>query len=174
MFILLSLVVGTVLWYVFIYVPLSGEINTSKILLAGLNQKLKSVRQAESELKNVEDRLTNVKNDLEVVKAHFVHRKNLADIMGKVRSVSDNFDLDIIDFSPVIDSFFNNNQNGIIKILPIAVTVKGRYIQIGKFVENFDKLDFYLTPQKIIIEKKNVESNDLTATITCNLYTWND
>jgi Tfp pilus assembly protein PilO len=167
-------VVGTVLWYVFIYIPLSGEIKTSKILLAGLNQKLRSVRQAESQLKNVEDRLMNAKMDLDVVKAHFVHRKNLADIIKKIRRVSENFNLYVTDFSPVIDSFLENKEDGIIKILPVAVTIKGRYLQIGKFLENFDNLDFYLTPQKITIEKLNLASNELTATITCNLYTWND
>jgi Tfp pilus assembly protein PilO len=111
---------------------------------------------------------------LEGVKAHFVHRENLSELIEKISRRSRDYNLEILDFSPVIDSYFSNSEEGIIKILPLAVTVKGQYLQIGKFIENFDKLDFYLIPQKILIEVLNSEKNILSATVTCNLYTWNN
>jgi len=175
LFLILSsaLIATSIGWYLFIYKPIQINIQQTEQEVREISQNLKNARRAEKDLHQLENRLENAKTDLETIKRRIINRKNLTRVTEDLQRVAEEFDLEINDFSPILDSYFETNGNNKIKPLPIVISLTGRYLQIGKFLESLDKLDFYLIPNEFVIEKLNPESNDLTATITCILYTWN-
>ncbi len=166
-------VVSSVAWYLMFYEPLGSEIQKTENKLSALNQQMRNVRQAERKLDHVEQKLEKSKEELSQIKSRFVNRDNLSYVTKKLREMALKYNLEIEDFSPVLDSYFEESGNDRVKALPIALTVIGRYLDIGKYIQNLEQLDFYLIPMEINIDKKVFEKNDLSATITCNLYTWN-
>ncbi len=171
---LLLLIVSGVLWFTFLYQPNAVQLKQYQIKLSEINDKLRSVKKAEGDIESMEQRLADVKSELDVIKSRFVDRKNLTQVTEVIKKSSAEYDLKITDFTPVLDSYFENEGNETVKALPIVITMEGRYLNIGRFLENWKNLKFYLIPKEVIIEKLNPESNILTATITTNLYTWND
>ncbi len=175
LFLILSLVLilSGIGWYLFIYKPIQINIKQTKLEVHEITQNLKNARKAKNDLHQLESRLETAKADLEAIKQHIVNRKNLTRVTKELQRVAEEYDLEITDFSPILDSYFETTGNEHIKPLPIIIKLTGRYLQIGKFLEALNNLDFYLTPNELVIEKLDPEKNDLTATITCILYTWN-
>ena len=167
---LVSFIALGVLWFSFIYSPLQIDETNAKIRFEEVSSKLKYARR---DLGMIENRLDKKKEALADVKTRIVDRKNLSNITEALRNRAQDFKLEITDFTPVLENYFETTGNSQVKPLPLVITVSGRYLQIGKFIESWDNLNFYLTVHEIIVEKLDVHSNELTATITCNLYTWN-
>lgn len=167
------ILVLTSAWYFVFYHPIQQEENQVKARIETIAEKLKNAQFAQRDLKAIDQRFAKSKAELEEIKGHIVDRDNLGQVMERLQQASEKFDLEFEDFSPVLESYFQATGNERIKPIPIVVTVKGRYLNIGKFIEYWQKLDFYLKEQEIIIEKLNPKSNDLTANVTCILYTWN-
>ncbi|GAB4371669.1 MAG: hypothetical protein Kow0042_14560 [Calditrichia bacterium] len=170
---LIIFTLSCVLWYVLVYQPLVGEELQKKKQLAELHNQLKQARVAEKDLEAVQSRFKEKEKELAEVKSRFIDKKDLSRVTDALRKSAERFDLKIVDFTPVLDSYFNDNGKGKIKPLPIMLTVRGRYIQIGKFLEEWHSLDFYLVPYQIFLEKMEANQNTLRASIMSNLYTLN-
>jgi len=166
------LVVAVVGWFTFIYQPDTVELKKLQLKLAAMNAKLQTAQVAQKDLDYIEKRLEKAKTDLSAIESRIVDRKNLSAVTEELRKISGNYDLEITDFTPVIDAYFEKDRNDKVRPLPIVMTVTGRFLRVGEFIESWDNLDFYLVPREIIVEKLDPASNVLTATITTNLYTW--
>lgn len=169
-----SMVVLLVGWYIFIYQPLKLDISQKQRQLSELNVKINSARRASADLTHIEQRLKQARAELDALKERIVYRRDISEVTKKLSALAVKYNVEITDFSPALDSYFEEKGNEKIKPLPIALTVVGRYLEIGRFVEHFDDLDFFLVPREIVIEKTEAESNDLMATVTSTLYTWNE
>lgn len=170
------IIIGTFLvvaiaWYFLLAVPLSNRASDYEKQLKSIHEKLRGAQRAERQLKTMSRQLEEKTQELEKIKSRFVDRKNLSKVTQSLKKTAEKFDLEVTDFSPVLDVYFNQTETGAVKPLPIAITVVGRYLKIGRFIEQLKDMDYYLIPQDCVIERFDPESNDLLATITCNLYT---
>lgn len=159
-------------WFILVYQPLQLEIKKKHRELGQLNRQIQNAQNANINLDKIEKEAERAEQELNEIRSKFVNRDDLSRVTENLRKLAQKHHVEITDFSPVLDSYFDDSENESIKPLPIVLTVIGRYLEIGRFVENMKNLDFYLTPREILIEKMDAESNDLEATITCNLYTW--
>ncbi|GAB4333800.1 MAG: hypothetical protein Kow0037_12150 [Calditrichia bacterium] len=158
-------------WYLLLAAPLSKRSSEYEQQLKSIHEKLRGAQRAEMQLKSISRQLEDKKKELADIKARFVDRKQLSNVTQSIKKAAEKFDLEVTDFSPVLDVYFDQSGSGAVKPLPIAITVVGGYLKIGRFIENLKDLDYYMIPQDCVIEKYEPESNDLLATITCNLYT---
>jgi Tfp pilus assembly protein PilO len=172
---ILSIVLFAVLvvWFVFLYYPKSIEIQKTKLKIKEMRHELASASQANVDIQNIENRLLEEGKSLEEVRSKFVEKDDLASVSRKIEDFARKYDLRLIDFAPVFEDYFADTSKTIIKALPLAITVRGRYLDVGKFIENWEQLPFYLEPKGIVIQRLAANSNDLKATITSELYSWN-
>ena len=84
------------------------------------------------------------------------------------------YNLKLMDFSPVLETYFAANPEDKIVSLPIEISVHGTYLDAGKFIENWHQLAFYLIPEEIKIERVDADENQLDVTVMASLYTWNE
>ena len=160
-------------WFIFFYYPKSVEINQIKSRIKEIQNELVSASRANVDLENVEKKLLNEKSKLEEVKARFVEKDELASVSKKLGDFAKDYNLKLTDFAPVFDDYFADTSKTVIKALPLAITVTGAYLDIGRFIENWENLPFYLEADEISVQRITPVSNNLEATISSKLYAWN-
>jgi Tfp pilus assembly protein PilO len=173
--IVLSVLLVTVLivWFTFFYYPKSIEINRVKSQIKEMRNNLASASQANVDIENIEKKLLNEKNKLEAVKARFVEKDDLASVSRELGNFAKKYNLRLTDFAPVFDEYYSDTTNTTVKALPLAITVKGTYLNIGRFIEDWGNLPFYLEANEISMQRFKPKSNDLEAVISSKLYAWN-
>lgn len=162
-----------IVWSIFFYYPKSIKINQVKSRIKEVRNDLASASQATVDIENVEKKLLDEKRKLTAVKAKFVEKDGLASVSKKLGNFAKNYNLKLTDFAPVFDEYFNDTSKTMIKALPLAITVNGTYLDIGRFIENWENLPFYLEAKEVSIQRSAPVSNNLEATISSKLYAWN-
>lgn len=169
----LLFVVAGVLWYVFVYQPLTLEASQLRLKLNAADNKLNNAQKAKQDLSGVEIRLKESQAELQNVKQKILDRDELGMVANELRSSARKFNIRINDFTPVLSAYFASTGNAKVKPLPIEITVTGRYLNIGRFIDNLKKMQFFLIPENIQMKKAGRYSNDIETKISCSLYTWN-
>lgn len=160
-------------WWFFLYQPLKTDLAQEKKNLNALQAQLNRARQAEKNIDEVEAKIQKIKVDLATLESKFLDKNNLSAVMNSLQKMAKKFGVELVDFTPVLDTFFSKKSSQKIISLPIRITITGRYVNIGKFLEKWKDFQFYLIPFQISLEKKDPESNDLNASVITNLYIWN-
>lgn len=162
-----------VAWFMFLYYPKSSELNNVQLQIKEMRHNLASANKANFDIENMEKKLLDGNQRLEEVKARFVEKEDLTKVSKKLEGFARDYDLRLVDFAPVFEDYFVDTSKTVIKALPLAVTVRGNYLDIGRFVENWGKLPFYLEADGIALQRAKPTSNNLEATISSKLYSWN-
>lgn len=165
---------GLILWYVFLYYPKKVEIDKVKFGITKIQSDLASANQANFDFDNIEAKLAEEEKRLEVVKTRFVEKNDLAKVSKEVKNFASRHELKLTDFAPVFEDYFADTANSEIKGLPLTIIVRGRYLNVGQFIENWKDLPFYLQPTEIAIQRYLPTKNDVEATISSKLYSWNN
>lgn len=168
------LVSGMIGWYSFVYVSLDKELQDVSNQLNELTLKVGQARRAEYDIRHIESRLSKEKLSLEQEKNRFIRKGDLSAVTEKMRQLAQKHDITVLDFSPSFENYFENNLDTKITALPIDITISGKYLDIGKYMEDWDSLQFYIFPSAILIETLGKESNLLKAKISTKLYIWNN
>lgn len=162
-----------VVWFVFFYYPKRVEIDKIKLDIKEMRHDLATASQANVDIEKIEGKFLQEQKSLEEVRSRFVEKDDLAKVSRKIEEFARGYNLRLTDFAPVFEDYFADTSKGAIKALPLAITVRGRYLDIGKFIENWENLPFYLEPKGIMIQRVTPFTNDLKAIISSQLYSWN-
>lgn len=168
---LLAVMVG---WFILFYYPKKIEIDKIKFRIKEMHKELTSANQANVDLENIETKLLKERKKFDNVRLKFVRKDDLTSVSKKMEDFARKNNLRLIDFAPVFEDYFADTTETEIKELPLDITVRGRYLEIGRFIENWENLPFYLEANKISIQRYTPSSNDLKATISSKLYSWNN
>ena len=164
---------GVSLWYVFIYHPKKIEIDDIKLKISKIRSDIVTANKANFDINNIEIKLEEEKKRLEDIQTRFVEKDDLAKVSKEMKNFARKHELRLTDFAPVFEDYFADTINTQIKALPLTIKVKGRYLKVGEFVENWKKLPFYLQPTEIAIQRFQPTRNDVEAIISSKLYSWN-
>ena len=161
------------IWYYFIYVPQLNTLSKLETSLLEYGNKVHMAQNAKVNLINIRKRYQIVQNRLEEERAKFVRKKDLGTVTKTLQKLAREYNLKLVDFSPGFRDYFEKQNEQIIP-LPLSITLVGRYLAIGKFIEAWMNLPFYLIPESIILEKLDKNGYDIQAVIEAKLYTWNE
>jgi len=136
--------------------------------------KLNSAKKAQLDLSSIQKRLTEEQFELENVKKRFLKKNELEKATAQTDALAKQFNLKLKEFSPVLESYLaSSGQNKKIQGYPLVITVEGRYVNIGKFIDNWENLPFYMTPYELKIKRVEEGRNELQAMISGTLYAFN-
>lgn len=162
------------LWYTMINYANETKLKKVEQELQVINAKLNHARHAQIDYANVQDKFEKDQERLQRERTRFVSKEELSDVTNQLKTFAQKYNLKLMDFSPELENYFAASPDDKIVALPIDIGVHGAYLDVGKFIENWHALPFYLIPEEIKIERENEKSNVLIASITAALYTWND
>ena len=138
------------------------------------NKKFDNAKHALSELEKIEVDLLKQNEELKKINDRFIKKDQLSTITVKIRNITRDSNLKLLDFTPLFKIYFADTTSAPVKALPFSITVKGKFLDIGRFVENWKNLDFYMKPEEIVVDKLLSNSNELEANITGRLYAWSN
>ncbi len=170
---LMSVIVLGFMWYYFIYIPQIDTLAKLETQLMDFNSKVHMAQSAKINLVNMRNRYQTEQDRLQKEKSKFVRKQDLGKVTKALQDLAKKYDLKLVDFSPGFRDYFEKQDEKIIP-LPLSITLVGRYLSIGKFLEEWENLPFYLIPVSIILEKSDENGYDIQAVIESKLYTWND
>jgi len=170
----LILLIGLVGWYSFIYSAQQGELQVVTAQLNDFNLKVGQARRAQSDIKAVETRFQEESMQLENERARFIKKNELSKVTSQMESLARRHNLRLEDFSPSMENYFETNPDAKISALPVEITISGLFLDLGKFIEEWPQLPFYILPHSMTIEKKDVDGSLIKARIVTKLYTWNN
>ncbi len=170
----LLLITGSVCGYLFLYKPITIDLESKKTEYLDLNSRLKNAQQAKVSMQGITTRLQQAEDRLKETKSHFIRRTQLSEVTTALTRLAKKHNVRVKDFSPVLDTYFDDNGPQQIRPLTTFIIVTGSFLNVGRFIENWSDLEFYMVPDKVIFEKLDPASNDLTVTITTRLFTWNE
>ena len=172
--IIIVFVVSFSLWYILI--NYANEIELKKVSqeLVVINAKLNNARHAQIDYANIQEKFEKDQERLQKERTRFVGKEELSDVTFRLKKFAQKYNLKLMDFAPELENYFAASPDDKIVALPIEIGVHGAYLDVGKFIENWHTLPFYLIPEEIEIKRENDKSNVLVASVTAALYTWND
>lgn len=159
-------------FYVFIYNPKQEKNNQLREQLQATKNNFNSAKRAEKDLKNIQELYEKQKGELQSVKDRFINKNNLSEITRRIRRITAESNLKLVDFTPIFTQYFADTSNSNIKPLPFSISVKGGFLDIGKFIEGWEDKEFHIVPDGIYLDRVNARSNELEANITGYLYAW--
>jgi len=165
---------GLLLWSLLVDGPLDKELKKIDAQLEESTQKVQSARHAKSNLNRMRSRYQAEKLNLARQQDRFINKDDLSTVASELKTFAGGFNLKLMDFAPVLDTYFSDMNTGRIITLPINVALHGNYINAGKFVESWPKLPFYLIADEIEIKRVEENQNLLRADIKAKLYAWNE
>lgn len=157
---------------ILIYNPKIDDRDQLKTTIKETVNKFKKAKLAEKDLVNIQAKLANQEEKLELIKSKFIHKTELSDISRRMKQATSNHNLKLIDFTPAFQNYFSDTSKAPIKLLPFSITVSGKYLNIGRYIESWNDLEFYIISDNISVKKKNSKSNIVEADITGRLYAW--
>ncbi|MHB2152857.1 type 4a pilus biogenesis protein PilO [Calditrichota bacterium GD2] len=161
------------LWYNFVYMAQINRLMLLDVELMEISNKVNMASNAKTNLENIKKRFEEEQNQLEKEKAKFVKRENLGQVTARLQNLAKEYNLKLVDFSPGFKDYFEQKDKKIIP-LPLTITLIGQYLAIGKYIEHWQELPFYILPQAIIMERLDENGYDVQAVIETKLYTWNE
>ena len=159
-------------FFVFIYNPKEEEQENIKQALLDTENKFNAAKRAVNDLNKIKLTLAEQQENLNSVKRRFIRNEELSSITVKIRNFTRSNNLKLVDFTPLFKNYFADTSTAEVKALPFSITVEGRFLDIGRFVEGWENLDFYMVPDEITARTSLSRSNLLEATVTGNLYAW--
>lgn len=168
------LVLGFVSWYILINNSAERNLENVNEELSTIVQKVKTAKRAKRNIDNVQDRYELIQKKLEKQKSKFIRRNELSRVTSRMDEMAKEHNLKLVDFAPALENYFAKDKSAVIVTLPLVVTVEGNYIDIGRYLENWYKLPFYITTDEIELNRKKEKNTKLESKISAKLYTWNE
>ncbi len=170
----LVLAVGFISWSILVDNAQKSELEKFTAQLQESTKRVLSARHAKSNLDQMKTKYQTEKQNLAREQDRFISKDELFDVAKKLKSFAGDYNLKLMDFAPVLDSYFSDMNTGKIITLPINIALHGNYLDIGKFVEDWPELPFYLIADEIEFKRVKENQNLLRADIKVKLYAWNE
>ena len=161
------IIIPALLFYFFIFQPQYAKI-------INLNKQITDLREDIAKIRIVVNNLPKYKKELEEVKKEFeatsVLLPKTQEIPNLLRNISDlgkNAGLDFLTFTPgqeIPKDFYAE--------IPIDITIKGPYHNLGIFFDKVSKLDRIVTVNNITIDKPEQEGTEMMLNSACKLVTY--
>jgi len=159
-------------FYIFLYSPQQREKMKIESELQETSDKFSKANLALNELQHTQKVLKEKKAEINEINARFIEREQLRKITLKIRNFTQDYNLRLIDFTPLFNLYFADTSAAPIKALPFSVIVRGKFLEIGRYLENWERREFFMIPDEIKVRKYNTRTDVLEATITGRLYAW--
>ncbi len=171
---LLGFTLAIITGILFYYNPSGEELAEVEKELSVNTGRFNNASHANRDIANVKMKYEEGLESLKKIERRFIYRKELADITARLQHHARKFDLELIDFTPIFRVYFADTSSSPVKRLPFTLTVSGSYLDIGRFIESWPDMAFFITPGQLYLGKTGKKSNRIEADITGLLYAWGD
>ncbi len=170
----LVLLVGLGYWSLYVNAQQKKDLENVNSELENIMAKVRNAQLAGENINLLKQRYEEEQKKLHLERQRFVDKNDLSIVTERLKKFAAKYHLQLMDFSPAFENYFTSSKYERIIALPIELGVEGKYLDIGRFIEDWDKLPFYLVADELSIERTEYNPNILKAQVKSLLYTWNE
>lgn len=171
---IIILILGYIGWSIFWDSKQEAKLREVTTELNTSTSKVQAARFAKLNLDQMQKKYAVEKENLSQKQSRFINKNEMSVVAKKLKIFAREYNLKLMDFAPVLDTYFSEMQTGKIVVLPINIALHGKYLDIGKFVEDWPQLPFYLIADEIELVRVVENQTMLRAEIKSKLYAWNE
>ncbi len=146
-----GLLLAVFLWFYFFYVPTLDSMNQNKTKLLTYGTKIRSASDAGDNLENMQKSLDKLSAELDYLEKKIVDKSKLENFAKLMESEAKKYKLKVINVSPVVNYYFKigdvDPAGTYIARLPFEMSLTSSFMSFSKFLENMEKLPFYIHPE---------------------------
>ncbi len=165
------IIISGILFY---YNPATEKLAEVEKELKVNTSRFNNASHANRDITNVKLKYEERQESLRKIEKRFIYRKELGNITEKLQGHAQRYGLRLIDFTPIFRVYFADTSSSPVKRLPFTLTVSGSYLDIGRFLESWPDMEFFITSGQLYLGKTGKKSNRIEADITGLLYAWGD
>jgi Tfp pilus assembly protein PilO len=169
-----GLLLAVFLWFYFYYMPTLDSINQNKTKLLTYGTKIRSASDAGENLESLEKSLEKLSSELDYLEKKIVDKSKLENFAKLMESEAKKYKLKVINVSPVVNYYFKigdvDPSGTYIARLPFEMNLTADFMSFSKYLENLDKLPFYIHPEGFSIKTAKDSPGDLDIRLLSSVY----
>ncbi|RMH65716.1 MAG: hypothetical protein D6677_01805 [Calditrichaeota bacterium] len=171
---ILFFVLASVAEVVFYYQPSLEKRQQSRQKLSAQKKKYFNASHARKDIDRQRQLYQKHHQKLDSVKQRFINRDALSEITQKIKRQAETYHLELVDFTPIFKVYFADTSTKAVKPLPFSMVLSGHFLDVGKFLDTWPEMSFYITAHQLFMDKAESKSNRVEAEITGMLYAWRE
>jgi len=153
--------------FYFFFMPKIHSIDTLQAQVDALSKKLFEVYHYRDELSSLRDEVNRLSAQLKLMESHFITGEQVLTVINEIVDLAKSYHLQLVNIEPPDISLISDGKSG---SLPVHFRLYGRFIQIGKFIEQLENLQYTITIREIKISASPDLYPQVLADITFDLY----
>ncbi len=165
--IFLAILLPVALFYFLSFKPYISKISLINKQIQTLKDEISKAKKISSDLPRHKKELEEVKSTFESTSALLPKGQEIPNLLRNISDLGKNAGLDFITFTPgqeIPKDFYAE--------IPIDITIKGPYHNMGSFLDKVSKLDRIVTLDNITIDKPEQEGVEMLLNSSCKLLTY--
>lgn len=145
------LVAAAFAWYLILYNPVNSQAEQLNVEFVNLQDSLNADTNYKAKTTALQVQITKLEGNISDWDARFPSRKQIVSLTKQIISFFKDTGLDVVEVSPSLFELYALEKAGArvagqyVMQLPLHFTLHGRFLDIGKMLENLESLPFNMT-----------------------------
>ncbi len=170
---LIVMATGSFTWYLFYYQPVSYASHEMLETLISYHDKVSRVGKMLENVEELETTLSDEQEAIEGLRNKILPSGELNTVAGHLSAHAVANQVILVDLNSDLNNFASAASDESIQGMLVQFELRGKYIQIGGFMQDLDELPFYLRPTRVLLSKLK-SGSELKAEVDARIYSWND
>ena len=162
-----ALLVPALLFYFFFFKPQSEKIAALEKQVATATAELNKVKQAARDLPRHKQEFEAVQQQFEAMAVLLPKSQEIPNLLRNISDLGKGAGLDFLTFVPGQET-----PKDFYAEIPIDITIKGPYHNLGSFLDNVSKRERIVTVNNITMDKPEEEGTEMLLNSSCRLLTY--
>lgn len=161
------IMIPAAIFYLLFFQPQTEKISNLDKQIVGLRDDIAKVKKIASDLPKYKKELEEVQKEFEATSVLLPKSQEIPNLLRNISDLGKNAGLDFLTFTPgqeIPKDFYAE--------IPIDITIKGPYHNLGMFLDKVSKLDRIVTVNNITIDKPEQEGAEVMLNSSCKLLTY--
>ena len=161
------IIIPAIAFFFLFYQPQSIKIENLTVQINTLKDEIAKIKKVVANLPRYKKELEEVQIAFKATSTLLPKSQEIPDLLRNISDLGKNTGLDFLTFAPgqeVPKDFYAE--------IPIDITIKGPYHNLGLFLDKVSKLDRIVTVNNITIDKPSQEGTEVLLNSSCKLLTY--
>ncbi|MCF7810825.1 type 4a pilus biogenesis protein PilO [bacterium] len=172
-FVLVVVVIG---WFVLLFNPISSDIRSLNAAIKSEEDSLIAVEKYKTQEEALQRKIKDLNIRVEEWDKSFPHRKELVSLAKELISYFASYGIELIDMRPSLFELYalehagNTVAGQFVSKQLLNMTLRGRYLNLGRMLERIDQLPFKVTVTDVAMNSVPNERPELEIRLDMFLY----
>lgn len=161
------IIIPSAIFFFLFFQPQTEKIKNLNKQIIGLREDIAKVKKVVNDLPKYKKELEEVKKEFEATSILLPKSQEIPNLLRNISDLGKNAGLDFLTFTPgqeLPKDFYAE--------IPIDISIKGPYHNLGIFLDKVSKLDRIVTVNNITIDKPEQEGTEMMLNSACKLLTY--